>query len=107
MVRRWVGYSRYDTQAQVDILNELYSVLRLYTNFFLPVQRLVKKERIGSKVKKIHDRAKTPYQRILEAEDASKEIKDRLREQYMTLNLVLLKRQIDEILKRLKPSAVG
>ena len=107
VVRRWVGYSRYDTQAQVDILNELYSVLRLYTNFFLPVQRLVKKERIGSTVKKIHDKAKTPYQRILEAEDASKEIKDRLREQYMTLNLVLLKRQIDEILKRLKPSAVG
>lgn len=35
VVRRWVGYGRYDTQEQVDTLNELYGVLRLYTNFFL------------------------------------------------------------------------
>jgi len=34
VVRRWVGYGRYDTQEQVDVLNEFYEVLRLYTNFF-------------------------------------------------------------------------
>lgn len=106
VVRRWVGYGRYDTQEQVDILNELYAVLRLYTNFFLPVQKLKAKVRVGSKVKKIHDTATTPYQRILRAKDVSKEVKDRLREQYKTLNLVLLKRQIDAILKRLKPTKV-
>lgn len=33
VIRRWVGYGRYSTQAQVDLLNELYSVLRLYLNF--------------------------------------------------------------------------
>lgn len=106
VVRKWVGYGRFDTQAQVDSLNELYDVLRLYTNFFLPVQKLVRKERIGSKVKKFHDKAKTPYQRILEAEDVEKTIKDKLRKQYQTLNLVQLKRQIDEILKRLKPTKI-
>ena len=106
VVRRWIGYGRYDNQRQVNILNELYGVLRLYTNFFLPVQKLIKKERIGSKVKKVHDKAKTPYQRILEREDVSEEIKNKLREQYKTLNLVLLKKQIDEILKRLKPTPV-
>lgn len=107
VVRRWVGYGRYDTTEQVDILNEFYGVLRLYTNFFLPVQKLINKERIGSKVKKTHDKPTTPYQRILHAEDVPDEIKTRLGEQYKALNLVKLKKQIDEILKRLKPSPVG
>ena len=106
VVRRWVGYGRYDTHEQVAILNDLYEVLRLYTNFFLPVMKLKEKVRIGSKVIKRYDTPKTPYQRILQAKDVSKEVKDRLRNQYKTLNLVLLKRQIDEILKRLKPTKV-
>lgn len=106
IVRRWVGYGRYDTEEQVDILNELYETLRLYTNFFLPVMKLKEKVRVGSKVKKIHDKATTPYQRILQAKDVSKQVKDRLRKQYTTLNLVQLKNQIDEILKRLKPTKV-
>ncbi len=106
VVRKWVGYGRFDTQVQVDILNELYGVLRLYTNFFLPVQKLVRKERIGSKVKKIHDKPKTPYQRILEAGDVEEDIKDKLKKQYQTLNLVQLKTQIDEILRRLIPTKI-
>lgn len=106
VVRRWVGYGRYDTWKQVSILNEFYQILRLYTNFFFPVQKLKEKVRVGSKVKKIHDKATTPYKRIFRAKDVSKEVKDRLRKQYKTLNLVLLKRQIDTILKRLKPTKV-
>ncbi len=107
VIRRWVGYGRYSTQAQVDLLNELYSVLRLYLNFFLPIQKMVRKERTSSQVRRIYDRAKTPYQRILEAEEVPKEAKDNLREQYQTLNLVKLKRQVDEILRRLKPTPTG
>ena len=104
IVRNWVGYGRYDTQAQVDTLNELYEQLRLYTNFFLPVMKLKKKIRIGSKIKKVHDKAATPYRRILRARDVSKEIKDKLRVEYKTLSLVDLKDQIDAVLKRLKPT---
>lgn len=106
VVRRWVGYGRYDTQEQVDILNEFYAVLRLYTNFFLPVMKLKEKERIGSKVIKRYDKATTSYKRILRARDVLKKVKDRLRNQYKALNLVLLKRQINEILKCLKPTPV-
>ena len=106
VVRKWVGHGRYDTEEQVDILNEFYSLLRLYTNFFLPVQKLVKKERIGSKVTKTHDQPKTPYLRILEHDSVDEEVKTRLREQYTTLNLVTLKQQIDDVLCRLKHSPV-
>ncbi len=81
IVRRWVGYKRYETEKHVALLNELYEVLRLYTNFFLPVHKLQSKEKMGSKVKKLYDKAKTPYQRILEAEDIPEGIKKKLREQ--------------------------
>jgi hypothetical protein len=101
IVRRWVGYKRYETEEQVELLNDLYELLRLYTNFFLPVQKLIKKERIGSKVKKIHDKAKTPYHRLLEAEDVSDEIKSKLKEQYEALGLVHLKQQLDRLIKQL------
>ena len=104
IVRNWVGYGRYDTQPQVDILNELYELLRLYTNFFLPVMKLKKKIRIGSKIRKVHDRATTPYRRILRAKDVPTKVKDKLRVQYKTLSLVKLKEQIDEVLERLKPT---
>lgn len=66
--------------------------------------KLREKVRIGSRVIKRYDKPKTPYQRILDATDVSKEVKDKLRTEYKTLNLVKLKRQIDEILKRLKPT---
>jgi hypothetical protein len=106
VIRRWVGYGRYNTQEQVDVLNELYGVLRLYTNFFLPVMKLKEKERIGSKVIKRYDKPTTPYQRILQAKDVSKKVKDKLRGEYKLLDLVQLKKQIDAILKRLKPTPV-
>lgn len=106
IVRRWIGYGRYDTQEQVDILNELYTVLRLYNNFFVPVMKLKEKVRIGSRIIKRYDKPKTPYQRVLQAKDVSKEVKDCLREQYKMFDVVTLKRQIDEILKRLKPTKV-
>jgi len=40
-----VGYYRYETKKELEMLNELYKVLRLYTNFFRPVMKLVKKTR--------------------------------------------------------------
>ena len=107
IVRRWVGYGRYDTQEQIDILNELYEILRLYLNFFVPVMKLKEKVKTGSKIIKRYDKPKTPYQRLLLARDVPKGVKNKLRAEYKTLNLVKLKRQIDEILKRLKPTKIG
>ena len=59
VIRRAVGYGRYDTDKELNILNELYSYLRLYVSFFQPVRKLIKKERIGSKITKTYDEAKT------------------------------------------------
>lgn len=94
IVRRAVGYMRYTTEREQAIINELYGYLRLYTNFFQPVMKLVDKERIGSKVKKKYDRAKTPYQRVLESPFVAPEGKELLKKQYTRLNPAELKRKI-------------
>ena len=38
VVRRHVGYGRYDNPVELALLNQLYGQLRLYVNFFLPSQ---------------------------------------------------------------------
>lgn len=75
IVRRWVGYGRYDTDEQIALLNQLYEALRFYLNFFVPVMKLKEKERIGSKLVKRYDKPKTPYQRILEADEVIEDVK--------------------------------
>jgi hypothetical protein len=103
IVRRAVGYLRYDSAAEVDILNELYAYLGCYTNYFQPVVKLVSKTRTGSKVTKKYDEAKTPYRRVLECKSINDKIKERLKQKYDSLNPAELKRKIanlqDKLLK--------
>jgi len=101
VIRRAVGYGRYDTDKELSILNELYSYLRLYVNFFQPVRKLIKKERIGSKVIKRYDEAKTPYRRVLASPDIEEEIKMKLKNQYAMLNPAELKRKITKLQNKL------
>lgn len=97
VVRRAVGYYRYDTPQQLELLNRLYAVMHFYTNFFLPVAKLEDKARVGSKVKKRYDEPKTPYLRVLDSPHVSEEHKALLRETYELLDLVYLRQQIDRL----------
>lgn len=101
IVRRNVGYLRYDTDEELDILNELYIYLGQYTNYFMPAQKLILKTRKGSKVSKKYDIAKTPYRRILECNDIDDEIKGKLKLNYDKLNPADLKRKISRLRNKL------
>lgn len=101
VVRRNVGYLRYDSEKEVKILNELYGHLRLYTNFFMPQMKLIEKIRVGSKVKKRYDPPQVPYRRLLASEDIPDENKDRLREIYANLNPAQLRRMINKLQDKL------
>ena len=101
VIRRAVGYGRYDTDKELSILNKLYGYLRLYVNFFQPVRKLIKKERMGSKVIKRYDQAKTPYRRVLASPDIEDEIKMKLKNQYDMLNPAELKRKVTKLQNRL------
>ena len=101
IVRRSVGYHRYDTPEQLKLLNSLYALLHLYTNFFLPVMKLQEKVRVGSKAKRIYDNPQTPYARVLASPLVSEEDKAELREAYSYLDLVQLRLRINQTLDQL------
>jgi len=94
VVRRTVGYYRYDNDHQLNLLTELYRHLRLYTNFFQPVMKLVSKTRIGSAVRKRYDQPHTPYERLVVQEHVSPELKEKLTSEFNELNPAELKRTI-------------
>lgn len=86
VVRQVVGYHRYDTAAELALLNQIYALVRLQVNFFSPQQKLTSKTRIGAKVIKRYDTAQTPYQRVMASPHVTKKIKTDLTRQYRSLN---------------------
>ena len=64
-VRELVGYLRFDTEAELALLNRIFELDAGYTNLLLSQQKLLSRERVGAKVVKRHDRAATPYQRLI------------------------------------------
>lgn len=101
-VKKFIGYSRYDSKKELSILNDLYrNELRLYKNFFQPTIKLVLKERVGSKVHRKYDEPKTPYRRLIESKEVSEKKKKELKEIYQSLNVAKLKRTIDKKLDKL------
>jgi len=101
VVRRLIGYDRYELPQALDLLEAIYQDRRLYVNFFQPVLKLAEKRRVGSQVIKKYDTARTPYQRVFESPDVPEETKERLRQLYLTLNPVTLRQRIDENLDKL------
>lgn len=101
IVRRYVGYARYDTEIAQKLMNEMYGHLRLYVNFFLPVMKLIQKTRVGSKVSKKYDEPQTPYQRVLVSPFVPEIKKEELRQQYANLNPAMLIRQIAKLQNKL------
>jgi len=101
VVRRAVGYLRYDTPEELRLLNELYGYLRLYSNFFQPVMKLIEKKRIGSKVTKKYDKAQTPYRRVLASLNVSEDTKKWLKREFAKLNPAELKRRISKLQNKL------
>lgn len=101
-VRKFLGYSRIETQAAVRLMNQLYSgPLRLYLNFFQPSMKCVKKIRIGSKYVRKYNNPKTPFQRVLNHKKVDQAVKDELAKTYETLNPLKLKREIDLLIDRI------
>lgn len=101
VVRAYVGYLRLDARETVNALNDLYDVLTTYLNHFIASRRIVSKERVGAKWKVTREKvAKTPYRRVLDRDDVSKEVKNKLRAEHATLNPKSMKADIDHLTHR-------
>jgi hypothetical protein len=105
-IRKWMSYRRYDTLAQRDLMNDLYrNELRLFNNFFRPVMKIEKKEKMNNSIcKKTYGAALTPYQRLMQAKGIPPETKTRLRTLYESLNPMKLKAAIEAKLGRIQKS---
>jgi len=97
VVRQTVGYFRYETERHLELLNRHYAVLRPYTNYFQPMVKLLEKIRLGSRVRKHYDKAKTPYQRLLAWDGWAKDDRERAVVVYQRLNPAALSRQLVRI----------
>ena len=98
IVRQTVGYHRYDTPGELELLNRIWELQRLLTNHFGPQQKLVAKERNGAKTTKKYDRPATPYQRILaDKGTVRKTVKTRLDRENQPLNPAAIQRQIQAL----------
>ena len=101
-VRKIIGYGRYDTPQAQELLNDLYrSELRWFQNFFQPSMKLVKKIRIGSKIKRTYDQPKTPLQRVCECGYADPLKLSKLKELFESLNPFELRKTIDKKLNKI------
>jgi len=101
VVRHTVGYDRLETEQELALLESIYDDLRLYINFFQPALKLTAKQRLGNKVVRRYDVARTPFQRVIERKDISLKDRARLMNLYFQLNPAELRRRIDEKVARL------
>ena len=102
VVRKYAEYQRLETPRQLQLLNRMYERLSLYRNFFQTTMKLKKKERLGSKMRRVYEKPpKTPYQRVLECKELSAKQKLRLQKKYQLLNPAALLRDIRKLQKQL------
>ena len=101
VVRRLVGYRRFEGVEMARVLARLYAASRLHTNFFQPSFKLKDKRREGAKVIKRYHVPATPYARALAHPKLSKAVKQRLRALYLTLDPVALLAEMRDAQKEL------
>jgi hypothetical protein len=85
-VRQIFGYERFEFKELLPMMNEVYQVQNMLTNFFIPQMKLKSKVRVGAKIKKKYDTPQTPYHRLLADPSVTEENKNKLKEQYEKLN---------------------
>lgn len=102
-VRKLVGYWRYDTEQELKLLNLLYEKADMLDNFFIASAKLTEKIRDdrGRVIRRVHDKPKTPYKRLIECKKISDETKQKLSSIYESIDMIELRQEINKITHRL------
>jgi hypothetical protein len=101
-VRKLLGYVRYDTPAAQAAIHALYrGELRLFQNLFLPSVKLLRKERVGARVRRRYDAPRTPLDRVLACPELRPEVAAQLQRQRDRLDPFALARTIEQQLERI------
>jgi hypothetical protein len=101
-VRKLLGWDRYDSAKAVAAINDLYrNELRLWLNLYLPSVKLVKKVRVGSKLRRVYDAPQTPLERVLASPQADPAAAVALKTLTRSLDPFDLAKAIDQKLERI------
>jgi hypothetical protein len=105
-VRKVLGWARFDSPEVLDAVNDLCrNELRLWMNFFQPNVKLLRKERIGSRLVRKYGKAQTPLDRVLAAPQVDEAKKTALQELRATLDPFVLAAKIEAKLDRIRALA--
>jgi len=100
-VRSLFGYERIADEYMIQLMNDIYKNYWCpLKNFYTPSKKLLKKTRIGAKVKKEYDKAKTPYQRLMETGQLTLKQQADLVSRKSKLNPFKLRKEMDDKLGR-------
>ena len=101
VVRTVVGYHRYDTGAELLLLNKIWVLQSLMTNYFLPQQELISKVRDGANVTKKYDRPATPHRRAQAHQTVTEQDKTIMKDTLAEVNPAAVQRQIQALTSEL------
>jgi len=101
LVRRCLGYRRFDTKSQLADLQQLETLLAQRANILQPSMALLEKVRIGSKIQKRYHAPMTPLHQLLQAPEVSDQAKARLLRQLAEIDPLSLQRDIGILQARL------
>ena len=106
LVRAYLGRESFTTQKQVDLLNELYDLMRVYYNFFQPVLRQIERSvhynaHHAPVLRRKHDTARTPLKRLTESDVLDQKTRVWLRCTYVQTNPRKLRHEIQQLLDAL------
>jgi hypothetical protein len=107
IVRKLVGYRRFEGLAAARAITRLYAASRLFVNFFQPSFKLAAKQRDGAKVTKRYHAPQTPCERLLQAESIPMVAKDKLREVVAELDPLKLLEEVRAVQAHLAALADG
>ena len=96
-VRKLFKYHRLECPKLVTMMNDIYeNYWNPLHNYFIPSFKLESKERVDSKIKKIHEFPKTPAARITCNKSIDKHVRNRVISESMRLDPVLLKKELNK-----------
>lgn len=101
IVRRMVGYRRFEGPAAATALAQLYGVSRLFVNFFQPSFKLAEKQRDGARISKRYHTPATPCQRLLADPRTPDAVRRRIEATYAELDPIRLLRDMRSAQQRL------
>jgi hypothetical protein len=106
IVRKLLGYRRFEGLAAARAITRLYAASRLFVNFFQPSFKLASKHRDGAKVAKSYHPPQTPCERLLRA-DIPAAAKSKLQEISATLDPLKLLEEMRAVQAHLAALADG